>query len=113
MSNVYLVMGGRDALFFVWASFLFSVIPLLFSILPESPRYLYANKDYEATKRSLNQIAKLNLQKDVDFSEVQLEVHCFSETNNEGENSSKCFGLLDLWRDKKTFRNTLILAFLW
>ena len=114
VSNLYLVAGGRDALFFVWASTIFSLIPLLFSIiLPESPKYLYDWREYEKTKESLQRIATLNNQNDVDFTDAQLEHSLSSLTEPEKDNQGMFQGLYELWKDKESLKNTLILAFFW
>lgn len=114
VSNFYLVAGGRDALFFVWASTIFSIIPLLFSfILPESPKYLYDCREYEKTKESLQRIATLNNQRDLDFSEIQLEHSLSSLTESDKDKNGAFQGLYDLWKDKESLKNTLILSFFW
>ena len=114
VSNVYLVGGGRDAFFFVYASLIFSVIPLIFSfILPESPKYLYSCKEYDQTKESLQRIATLNNQKELDYSEVQLEHSLSSLTESDKDHRGIFHEFYDLWKDKESLKNTIILAFLW
>ena len=113
VSNMYLLFGGRNALVFVWSSLFFSIIPLLCSIiLPESPKFLHSNKDYEGAKESLQRIALLNNQKDENFSEINLEP-TISGSNFSDENNTALFGFLDLWRDKRTLKNTIAMAYLW
>lgn len=113
MSNVYLVAGGRNALFFVYASLAFAALPLVFSVmLPESPKYLHSVKEYDKWKKSLKSLAKLNGQGRVDFSDVHLE-QTISTSTESAPNMSSCFGFLDLWSDKLTLKNTIALAYLW
>lgn len=113
-SNLYLVLGGRNALFFVWFSLVFSLSPLLFSIfLPESPKYLHSMKDIDGAKKSMQRIANLNNQKDEVFSALNLENVVSNSQYSEEENRSALFGFLDLWKDKTTLKNTVAMAYLW
>mmetsp|Transcript_27088 Transcript_27088/g.23941 ORF Transcript_27088/g.23941 Transcript_27088/m.23941 type:complete len:313 (-) Transcript_27088:376-1314(-) len=114
ISNLYLVMGGRNAFIFVWASVLFSVIPLLFAFaLPESPKYLHSTNQHEAAKKSLQQIAEMNGQKEEDFSKINLEREMPGSNFSEENNGNALFGLLALWKDKRTLKNTIAMAYLW
>ncbi|CAI2363977.1 unnamed protein product [Moneuplotes crassus] len=113
-SNLYLVLGGRNALFFVWISLAFSVSPLIFTIiLPESPKYLHSVKNYEGAKKSLQKIAALNGQKGEDFSDYNPRKRTSMSHTGEVDEKVALFGFLDLWRDKTSLKNTIAMAYLW
>lgn len=113
LSTMYLYSGGRDVLYFVYLSLIFSAVPLAFGfLLPESPKFLHSNKDFEKSKKSLNKIARLNGQWDETFSEINLE-EAISRTTQSGIDKNAWFGLVDLWNDKLTLKNTLTMAYLW
>lgn len=88
-------------------------MPLIFSfLLPESPKYLHANKKIKEAKEAIHQIAQLNLQKDVNLDNVHIQ-HAFTESTHSNINQGKWFGLYDLWNDKVTLVNTVAMAYLW
>lgn len=57
-------------------------------------------------------IAKINCQRRVSFSDMTLEI-ADSQTVVSDENNFTYFGLLDLWKDSLTLKNTLAMAYLW
>ena len=58
---LYFIVGGRDATFFLLASIFILAYCLVFvPFLPESPKFLFSLKKFEATRECLARIAKIN-----------------------------------------------------
>lgn len=113
VSNLYLVCGGRNALYFVWACVVFSVLPLFFSfLLPESPKYLHSIKETQKAKESMQEIARINMQRNTKFDDVHIQ-KVSSISTKSGVVKGKYCGLMDLWLDKPTLINTVAMAYLW
>ena len=57
----YLLLGGRDAKFFILMSIIILLYALLFTpLIPESPKLLYSLKRYDDARDSLERIARIN-----------------------------------------------------
>lgn len=58
---LYLMFGGRDATVYLFISVLICMYSLIFiPIVPESPKLLYSQKNYEGTRQVLEKIAHVN-----------------------------------------------------
>mmetsp|Transcript_9823 Transcript_9823/g.9656 ORF Transcript_9823/g.9656 Transcript_9823/m.9656 type:complete len:215 (+) Transcript_9823:326-970(+) len=110
---LYFIFGGRDATFFLLSSIFILGYSLIFiPLLPESPKFLFSLKKYNATRSTLIRIAEINGVKyeKLPFQE-ELELHGLAgfkaeehlQVIEEKDGESKSF--LELFTNFKLFTN--------
>ncbi|CAI2365007.1 unnamed protein product [Moneuplotes crassus] len=116
---LYFIFGGRDATFFLLSSIFILGYSLVFiPMLPESPKFLFSLRKYDATRATLIRIAKMNgvkyeklpFQEELDqkgLAALKAEAHLQTIEKEKKEKTS----FLELFKNFKLFTNMCITIF--
>lgn len=114
-----ILLSGIVYIFRDWRALTLAVsIPLFllfscFFILPESPRWLLATRQYDKAANILNTIAKYN-GKSVPSNYKKILVEKFISNKNQNENENdRSYGIQDLFTTVNMRRKTIIITFIW